>query len=181
MSLTDKYCTPLWLARRVGRFDTDPCTNPLSHIEATIKYMLETGHDGLALPWHGRVWMNHPYSKPLPWMYKLHYERAMGRVTESLVLAKLDTSTLWWAKLTSPLAGPCDVWAFKERINFDIPPDLLAEMQRKHEAKGKIGEVQTSNNFCSALVHHRGNAPRLDLWDVADLWNMVLPFAATPA
>jgi DNA N-6-adenine-methyltransferase (Dam) len=165
--LTDKYCTPKWLADRVGCFDTDPCTNPLAHIIATTKYMLEAGHDGLTLPWHGRVWMNHPYSDPLPWMNKLTYEHAVGRCTESLVLAKLDTSTEWWRVLTS---APCDLWVFKKRINHDIPPEILDEMQRKHDAKGRTGKVSTSNNFCSVLVHHRGAAARLDLHDVAQIW-----------
>ena len=136
--------------------------------------MLETGHDGLKLPWHGRVWMNHPYSSPMPWMVKLHEERAAWRCRESLVLAKLDPSTEWWAHLTDPQFGPCDVWVFKRRINHDIPPAVLADMQRRHESKGRKGKVNTSNNFASALVHHRGFAgARLDLHDVAQLWNRV--------
>lgn len=172
MNVTDAYVTPLWLAKRVGTFCTDPCTNPRSHIEAVFKFMLENGDDGLGRPWFGRVWMNHPYSAPLPWVTKLHAERAAGRCTESIVLAKLDTSTDWWRTLTDPRHGAFDAWTFRKRINYDVPPELLAEMQRRHEAKGKPGKVSTSNNFCSVLVHHRGAAPALDLHDVAQLWHL---------
>jgi hypothetical protein len=84
------------------------------------------------------------------------------------VLAKLDPSTQWWAELT---ATECELWVFRKRINFDIPPEVLAEMQRKHEAKGRPGKVSTSNNFASVLVHHRTSAAQLQLQDVAQLWS----------
>lgn len=103
-------------------------------------------------------------------MRKLSYERVMKRCTESVVLAKLDPSTAWWGELTRDRA--CDLWIFKARINFDIPPEVLAEMQRAHEAKGRTGKVSTSNNFASCIVHHRNPATAgLELHDVAQLWS----------
>jgi hypothetical protein len=150
MSLSDEYCTPKWLADCVGTFDTDPCTNERSHIRARTKYSLPT--NGLQLPWQGRVWLNHPYSNPLPWMEKLYYEQSIGRCTESLVLAKLDPSTEWWKVLTSQ---SCVLWVFKKRIQFEPP----------------LGIKASSNNFCSVLVHHRGaTGDMLNLDDVAQLW-----------
>lgn len=144
---TDSYCTPKWLADRVGIFDLDPCSNARSHIRTKTSYMLP--QDGLALPWFGRVWLNHPYSNPLPWMRKLGYEHAVNRATESLVLAKLDCSTAWWRELTST---PVDIWLFKSRIQFEAPDGLKT----------------STNNFCSVLVH-RGPS-LLDLHDVAIKW-----------
>jgi DNA N-6-adenine-methyltransferase (Dam) len=149
VSDTDNYCTPKWLADRVGTFDLDPCSNARSHIQAKTAYMLP--QDGLTLPWHGRVWMNHPYSDPLPWMRKLAYEHAAGRVTESLVLAKLDCSTAWWRELT---AVSVDVWLFKSRIQFEAPEGIKT----------------STNNFCSVLVHRRCMLAPLNLRDVATKW-----------
>lgn len=177
MNITDSYCTPLWLALRVGRFDTDPCSNPRSHIEAIYRYMLETGHDGLKLPWLGRTWLNHPYSDPMPWMQKLGYEMTMRRCTEAVVLPKVDHSTEWWQELVRPRLGfVCDEWKLHKRVQFDIPPDVLLELQAKHEAKcikaGKpITKLQTSNNFCSSIIHwHMPATAQLELADVATLW-----------
>lgn len=168
---TDSYCTPKWLADRLGTFDTDPCSNPRSHIQATTKYSLETHDNGLELPWHGRVWLNHPYSKPLPWMCKLHFERTMGRCTESLCLAKLDTSTVWWATLTAIRYGVCDLWMLHRRVQFDIAPETLDAMRRSRVAKGKPPQMPAQNNFCSVLVHHRApNTSELDLCDIATKW-----------
>lgn len=164
---TDSYCTPAWLAARLGQFDFDPCSNPRSHIDALDFASLENGDDGLLLPWNGKIWLNHPYSNPMPWMQKLHQERIAGRCKESMVLAKLDPSTKWWKYLTDPELGPCDLWVFDKRLQFDCPP----------------GIKPSSNNFCSVLVHHGElelefgapryyKPPQLDLSDVATLWRL---------
>ena len=158
MSLTDSYNTPKWIADRVGTFDLDPCSNDRTHIRARQTYALPL--DGLSLPWVGRVWLNPPYSNPLPWMEKLHNERAAGRVTESLVLVKLDVSPKWWHTLTNPAYGRFDAWFFHKRLQFDPPP----------------GVKTSSNNFSSVLIHHDQNAiAPLDLDEVADVWTKVGP------
>ena len=40
-----------------------------------------------------------------------------------------------------------------------------------------IPSEKTSNNFCSAIIHHRGTAPKLDLEDIATRWIRPLPAA----
>jgi hypothetical protein len=186
MNVTDSYCTPLWFAQRVGNFVTDPCSNPRSHIAAIIKYMLETGHDGLALPWFGRTWLNHPYSDPMPWMLKLHAELGQA-CTEAVVLPKHDHSTEWWQVMVQPHEGfTCDQWQLHKRMQFDIPPDVLerltaehiAEWAAKHPARAAAGKkppkLNTSNNFCTSVIHwRRHEAPRLEISDIASLWVQV--------
>lgn len=161
----------------MGMFTTDPCSNPRSHIKAAIKYSLETGHDGLALPWFGRTWLNHPYSEPMPWMQKLHAELGKS-CTEAVVLPKHDHSTEWWQVLVSTYheGFVCDDWQLNKRLQFDIPPDVLAAMIAKHEAKCKakglpVTQFTTSNNFCSSVIHwRRPDTARLELHDIATLW-----------
>lgn len=158
MSLTDSYCTPKWLADRLGVFFTDPCSNPRSHILAANAFSLEQGIDGLVQPWYGRVFLNHPYSKPLPWMRKLRAEFELENCTEAVVLAKLDCSTKWWRELTAPMAEWTDLWMFNDRLQFEPPP----------------GVETSSNNFCSVIVHHMNSAtPALELSDIATLWRQV--------
>lgn len=154
-NITDSYCTPLYITARLGQFTTDPCSNPRAHIPAVFRYMLETGHDGLTLPWFGRVFLNHPYSNPMPWMLKLHDELG-NACTEAVVLPKHDHSTQWWQVLVQPHEGfVCDEWKFNKRIQFDPPPGIKA----------------SSNNFCSSVYHWRKpDTARLEIADIATLW-----------
>lgn len=152
-SLSDEWNTPKWLAERVGQFDFDPCSNSRSHIDALDFASLENGDDGLVLDWHGSVWINPPYSNPLPWMDKLRVEIDGGRCREAMALVKLDTSTKWWKALTLN-KDFVSLWLFNNRLRFEPPPGVKA----------------SSNNFCSALVHYRRYGRDLKLDDVAQLW-----------
>lgn len=178
LSLTDSYGTPAWLTARLPLVHGDPCSNPRSTVRSMERYMLETGHDGLALPWWPSVFVNWPYSDPMPWVEKLLAEIAIGRVQYAIILPKHDHSTEWWGRLTAELprgAHALDQWQFRDRLQFDIPPELYAELAAKHAAKvaaGKAkGAYKPSNNFCSTLMHWRPRAaPALELVDVATVW-----------
>jgi hypothetical protein len=178
LSLTDSYCTPAWLTARLPRVHLDPCSNHRSTVRAMMHCVLEDGQDGLAVPWDSSVFINWPYSDPMPWVDKLLAEIAVGRVRHAIILPKHDHSTEWWAKLTRDLprgAHALDQWQFHDRIQFDIPPELYAELAAKHAAKvaaGKAkGPYKPSNNFCSTLLHWRPRTlPDLALQDVATLW-----------
>jgi hypothetical protein len=108
---TDHQNTPRDLAIDLGWFDLDPCSNPLSHIQARTAYALERGQDGLALPWEGSVFCNGNYSDPLPWCERLRQHNAPW-----MALWKLDTTTSWWRSLMA--ARPW--WApFRQRLRFE--------------------------------------------------------------
>ncbi len=140
--------------------------------------VLEDGQDGLAVPWDPSVFLNWPYSNPMPWVEKLLAEIQAGRVQYAIILPKHDHSTEWWARLTTELprgTHALDQWQFNDRLQFDIPPELYAKLAAKHAAKvaaGKAkGPYKPSNNFCSTLLHWRPRAlPTLELADVATLW-----------
>lgn len=166
--LTDCYCTPGWFTALLPYADLDPCSNPRSTVRARRTYSLEKRLDGLKLPWSGSVFLNWPYSEPLPWARKVITELALGRCTEAIILCKEDSSTEWWniatsfdslAEVGGPLWMPPDLWLFDKRIQFDEPPGLLEERllkieQAKAEGK-KPPPLKTSNNFPSAVIHHR--------------------------
>ena len=167
---SDCYCTPLWLTERLPIVDLDPCSNPRSHVRAKDACSLETGRNGLEEEWGGSVFLNWPYSNPKPWVKKLNAEVLAGRCTQAIVLPKYDHSTSWWRPLVSH--PDTDIWLLDDRLQFDIPPEKLEEMQRAWLAKGKKGKCPTSNNFCSAIIHRRANSllqPPLELHDVAML------------
>ncbi len=124
--MSDKWNTPKWIADMLGPFTTDPCSNPTSHVVAEHRYSLENDQDGLTLPWFGSVFLNWPYSKPLPWA-----ERVRDHLGPWCVLAKLDPSCRWYARLmeVSPTVAP-----FRKRIKFE-------------------GDKAMTANFPSALIY----------------------------
>ena len=68
---SDDYYTPQHVFDALDiRFDLDVCAPPGgSHTVPADNYLTQL-EDGLLAPWHGRVWMNPPYSNVTPWVSK---------------------------------------------------------------------------------------------------------------
>lgn len=118
--VADSWCTNRKLAKLLGRFRTDPCSNARSWIDASITYALERGQDGIGESWFGAVFVNGPYSNPLPWC-----ERMAAHDGPCAGLWKLDPTTDWYAVLVD--AG-FQRRAFRDRLKFERPdkPPLTA-------------------------------------------------------
>jgi phage N-6-adenine-methyltransferase len=68
---SDDYYTPAWIFDALGlHFDLDVASPPGGPPFVPCDQYYTQEDDGLAQPWHGRVWMNPPYSKPSPWVEK---------------------------------------------------------------------------------------------------------------
>lgn len=61
---TDEWYTPQNVISALGEFDLNPCA-PVNPLWQTAKTMYNKNDDGLSQAWHGRVWLNPPYSRPL--------------------------------------------------------------------------------------------------------------------
>lgn len=61
---TDEWYTPKYIIDALGVFDLDPCA-PVNPIFNTAKKLYNKTDDGLSKEWHGRIWLNPPYSRPL--------------------------------------------------------------------------------------------------------------------
>jgi hypothetical protein len=149
----DSWCTPKWLADLLGPFDLDPCSNANSHIDSYARCSLDANvfphrdnvhRDGLAFDWREAretpripvsVFVNPPYSNPLPWC-----ERLRDHDGPWVALLKLDPSTRWWATLmqANPTFAP-----FRKRLRFE-------------------GDRAMTANFPSVLVWRRW-APSAEL------------------
>ncbi len=129
---SDDWCTPKHLADALGPFDLDPCSNERSHVQARRRFSLDAGEDGLMSRWIGSVFVNGPYSDPLPWCKRLRDHDGPW-----CALWKLDPTTRWWAALmeSMPTVAP-----FRKRIRFE-------------------GDKSMTANFPSVLVYSAWRPP----------------------
>ncbi len=90
---SDDVYTPAWVFERLGvTFDLDVASPPGGIPWIPAERFYTQADDGLAQPWHGRVWMNPPYSQPSAWVHRF-IEHGNG-------IALLPTSkTRWFSDL----------------------------------------------------------------------------------
>jgi len=103
----EKY---LNLAREVlGEIDLDPASCEFANnIVKALRYY-SVDDDGLTKPWHGRVWMNPPYSSDLVTKFaeKFVNEYNGGNVVEAIVLVNNATETAWFGSMVSVATAVC--------------------------------------------------------------------------
>jgi len=124
---SDECYTPASLFETLDiRFDLDPasCPRELSAVPADRIYTVED--DGLAQPWHGRVWLNPPYSKASPWVDRfLEHGHGIALLPASRnckwhnrIWAEADGVTMWNGTFVKPDGGQDSIpyqtylWAF---------------------------------------------------------------------
>lgn len=88
---TDDWITPRSIIDVLGRFDLDPCSSLKQPWPCAVQsYTRED--NGLAKPWHGRVWMNPPYGAELgAWMRRLA-DHGQGT---ALIFARTETKVFF--------------------------------------------------------------------------------------
>jgi len=110
----------------MGGIDTDPASNDIAQqkVKAIVYYTIET--DGLYQVWHGRIWMNPPYSAKLIGKFcsQLSLFTRLGMVSEFITLTNNATDTKWFASLTDVADAVCFP---KGRIKFVAPDGKLGK------------------------------------------------------
>jgi phage N-6-adenine-methyltransferase len=96
----DQWFTPhehIARARDVmGGIDCDPASEPEAQKIVQAATFYTEADNGLRQPWHGRVWLNWPYSKSEEFAKKLNAEVRAGHVTEAICLTHNYTDTGWF-------------------------------------------------------------------------------------
>jgi phage N-6-adenine-methyltransferase len=109
------------LARGVlGQIDLDPASSDLAQATVKATSYFTAADNGLTQEWHGRVWLNPPYSQPeiAQFIEKLVDEYRAGRVSAAILLTNNSTETAWFQSA----AYQCAALAFPaERIRFLSP------------------------------------------------------------
>ena len=94
---TDEWYTPtayVEVARSLmGSIDLDPASCDEAQAVVRAATYFTRVDDGLSLPWHGRVWLNPPYSYPgiERWIEKLIAEDDAGRVERAVMIVNAST------------------------------------------------------------------------------------------
>jgi phage N-6-adenine-methyltransferase len=113
---SDNWYTPPHIVELVvqvlGKIDLDPCAEVGCRIPASTHYTCID--NGLTRTWHGRVFLNPPYSRPGKWITKLSEEITVGRVKSAIALVPASTDTGW----LSPVLATQPVCFWKGRIKF---------------------------------------------------------------
>jgi phage N-6-adenine-methyltransferase len=180
-SLYPDYQTPLALFSLLHdefRFDLDLAAN--SENALTNQFFGPGSHlseDALSVvSWRsfGAVgFVNPPYSRRdrltcEPWVSRAHSESLYGFTTVALLPVRTDTR--WW---NSYVMQATEIRTIPHRVNFDVPPRVLAEHDAKRVQDGKAPLKKLAGaGFPSAvviwrprigIVHHAG--PLLRTWD----------------
>jgi phage N-6-adenine-methyltransferase len=121
-SLHHGWETPEWLLKILygvfGTFDLDPCSPTHKRLEtsvqATVHYTMTD--NGLALPWHGKVFVNPPYGRTLrQWTAKAKMEISNSHAQLVVGLVPARTDTRWWHE---DIAGHAKVFFLRGRLSF---------------------------------------------------------------
>jgi hypothetical protein len=111
---SETWLTPQYILTALGPFDLDPCAAEELPQWAAPRYFTHRV-DGLSQPWHGRVWLNPPYTanKVGVWMRRLA-DHGDGI---ALIFARTETETFFETVWRAADA----VFFFEGRINFHFP------------------------------------------------------------
>lgn len=100
--LKDEWLTPPHIISALGEFDLDPCS-PINRPWPTAAEHYTIIDNGLAKPWHGRVWCNPPYGvEASKWLARM-VDHQNGT---ALVFARTETRMFFdhvWPKASAIL------------------------------------------------------------------------------
>lgn len=116
-SATNEWYTPaniIEAARQaLGDIDLDPASCEAANVTVRADRYHTSDDDGLAQPWHGRVWLNPPYGKTggesnqAIWSRRLIAEYEAGRTTAAILLVNAVPGNEWFTPLKQyPICFP---------------------------------------------------------------------------
>jgi hypothetical protein len=155
-----EYCTPVEIveaARRVmGTIDLDPASSENANRIIKAAHIYTEKENGLLQPWHGNVWLNHPFGRAeeactpdcnktiknknhvhhaydyygnAAWVNHLDHEYEAGRLIQSCNITFASTSEAWFQPLAKrPQCYLCP------RTNYRLPDGTI----KKGVPKGSV-------------------------------------------
>jgi ParB family transcriptional regulator, chromosome partitioning protein len=99
----------------LGGIDLDPASSAEANAVVQAARYYTIADNGLAQPWRGRVWLNPPYSDPLPWLQALVAHVQSSQVAAALALLPCAGSPRWARLAWAQAAGVC---LLGQRVQF---------------------------------------------------------------
>lgn len=109
----NEWYTPEEILRPVrsvlGTIDLDPASSKEANQIVRALKIYTQEDDGLSKQWHGKVWLNPPYSRDLMprFVAKLIEEYQSGRTKEAVLVSHNVTETQWFQRLAKSSAAIC--------------------------------------------------------------------------
>lgn len=119
------WYTPKTIIDSLGRFDLDPATSPEAikmNCSAMSFYTRED--DGLMQKWHGRIWLNPPYSNPLLQLFLK--KMALHNRGIALIFSKVEAK--WFHDIVFEYATA--IKFLYDRIKFHKPDGTTGNQPR---------------------------------------------------
>ena len=109
----------------LGSIDCDPASNAVAQETVRAKKYFTKENDGLNKKWHGKVWLNPPYTASIitDFVEKLIAEINTRRVTEAIMLTHNNTDTGWFHRAAVRADAICFT---RGRVKFENPDGDLA-------------------------------------------------------
>lgn len=103
-SATPEWYTPGHIIERVeavfGHIDLDPCSNSREAPNVPALNHWTVDDNGIAQPWHGKVYMNPPYGDEIAtWVGRMLGAYEIGEIYEAIALLPARTDTAWFQPL----------------------------------------------------------------------------------
>lgn len=139
--LKDVWQTPDEIIDMIRPIDVDPCAGSDTQIGRDANY--DKFDNGLVQEWHGRVFVNPPFSDKKSWLQKAINEQDRTECIFVLTPDGTDTKS-WWHEY---IAAEADyIWFSKGRVSYIVPHSHAHEFD---EYKG--GEKAGSPTFGTAI------------------------------
>lgn len=90
-----------------GVIDLDPASSAAAQQTVQAKSYFTKATNGLEQEWHGRVWLNPPYSQPDIAYFVAKLLSELGRVTAAIMLTHNNTDTSWFHSAASRADAVC--------------------------------------------------------------------------
>jgi hypothetical protein len=155
--MSDTWLTDPNLIAALGgsqSFDLDPCAAPDPRPWPTARAHIALPVNGLKRHWHGRIWLNPPYSDPAPWLALL----ARHNHGSALVFAKTDTT--WFAE---------SIWRKAAALLF------LSGRVSFFQANGRLGSHSGARHPSVLIAYGHDDAERLFYADLPGTFRANLP------